>query len=84
MFHREEGGRGFLVSSQSPAGLLDAFPCVGESRVGPAEGVLGVDRSGQGVGGEPVVDGDLGGRQGRAPELDLIERAVAEASIAGA
>ena len=84
MFHREEGGRSFLVSSQSPAGLLDAFPGLGESRVGPAQGVFRVNRGGEGVDGEPVVDGDLGGRQSRAPELDLVERTVAEAGVAGA
>ena len=66
------------------AGLLDAFPGLGESRISPAEGMFSLDGWGQGVGGEPMVNGDFGGRQGRAPELDLVERTVAEAGIAGA
>ena len=72
------------MGGESTAGLLDAFPGLGESRVGPTERVFGVDRGGEGVDGEPVVDGDLGGRQSRAPELDLVERTIAEAGIAGA
>ena len=72
------------MGGESTAGLLDASPCLGESRVGAAERVFGMNRGGEGVDGEPVVDGDLGGRQSRAPELDLVERTVAEAGIAGA
>jgi hypothetical protein len=72
------------MSGEGPAGLLDAFPGLGESRISPAKGMLSVDRSGEGVDGEPVVDGDLGGRQGSSPELDLVERAVTEAGVTGA
>ena len=83
MFHRKESWGGFFVSGKGAAGLLQTFPSLGVDWVGPDEGVFGVHRRRQGVGGKSVEDCDLRGRQGRAPNLDLVERAVAEAGIAG-
>ena len=73
MFHRKEGRGGFFVSGQGAAGLLEAFPGLGVARIGAGEGVFRVNRRRQGVGGKAMEDRYLSGRQGRAPNLNLVE-----------
>jgi hypothetical protein len=46
---------------------------LGVARIGSDDGVFGVNRCRQGVGGKAMEDRYLSGRQGRAPNLDFIE-----------
>ncbi len=73
MFHRKESRGGFFVSGKGAAGLLEAFPSLGVCRIGPDDGVFGVHRRRQGVGGKAIKDSNLSGRKGRAPKVNLVE-----------
>ena len=73
MLHREERRGRFFVSGKGTAGLLEAFPGLGVARICADMGMLGVNRRRQGVGGKAMVDRYLSGRQGRAPNLNLVE-----------
>ena len=83
MFHRREGRGRLLMCGEGATGLLDAFPGLGEGGVGTEASLFGLHGRRQGSGIQPVKDRDFGGRQGGVPELDLVERAVAEACVAG-
>ena len=82
MLHREESRRGLLVRGQLAAGFLQGGPGGGVGRVRTQTGVLAGEAGRPRRGREPMEGCDLRTRQGLAPDLDLVQRAIAETRIA--
>ena len=82
MLHRVESRRGLLVRGQLTAGFLQGGPGGGVGRVRTQASVLTGEAGRPSRGREPMEGRDLRARQGLAPDLDLVQRAVAETRIA--